>query len=417
VLALALLLAPSAVARSEEALRLTLDDALARLHRQSPELLAGALKVQAARGDVRTARLLPNPVLSAGVGNLPLGRTNPRGLGVGDTVTSTVGAEQEVPLWGKRGARIEAAEHKAGAAEEERIDLEQQLSFEVRDRFTALLEASERLRLARENLDHYRETVRITGERARSGDISPAEFDKVALEQRGFEKEVDEAELDRHEAVAALLPLVGTDAVDIEPVGTLGLPDVPADPEHLVTDALTRRPDLRAAEREQASADAALRLALASRWPNVTVGLAYTHSEFLVSGDLANSLGTTFSVPLPVFDRNQGEIQRAEAEALIAKHEVDRLRLTIPQDVRGAVTRYRVARERVGRFENGFLRQAEEARKAAEASYREGAVSLLEFLEAERTYVETARDHLEALRDVNTAAFELTRAAALEVSP
>ena len=82
-----------------------------------------------------------------------------------------------------------------------------------------------------------------------------------------------------------------------------------------------------------------------------------------------------------------------------------------------AMTSYAIARERARRFEEAFLRQAREARHAAEVSFREGAVSLLEFLEAERTYVQTEREHLAALRDLNTAAFDVTRAAALEVSP
>src|SRR5204863_4302406 len=138
------------------------------------------------------------------VGNLPLGQTNPPGLSAGQTVTATVGVAQEIPLWGKRGARIEAAEQKRIGAEAGRADLERQLAFEVRSRFVALLEATARLRLARENLDRYRESVRITGARAHEGDISAAEFDKVALEQRVFEHEVADAELDRREAVAAL---------------------------------------------------------------------------------------------------------------------------------------------------------------------------------------------------------------------
>ena len=81
------------------------------------------------------------------------------------------------------------------------------------------------------------------------------------------------------------------------------------------------------------------------------------------------------------------------------------------------MTSYTIARERARRFEEAFLRQAGEARHAAEVSFREGAVSLLEFLEAERTYVQTEREHLAALRDASTAAFDVTRAAALEVSP
>src|SRR5439155_675699 len=197
--------------------------------------------------------------------NFPLGRTNPGGLGVGDTVVSQVGLAEEVLLPGKRGARRAAAQGREEAAAAERADLERRLAFELRARFAALLEASERLRLARENLDRYRETVRVSEARAREGDISHAELDKIALEQ--------------------------------------------------------------------------------------------------------------------------GEIERAEAEALIARREVEKLRLAIPQEVRSAVASYTIARERVARFEDAFLRQAREARHAAEVSFREGAVSLLEFLEAERTYV------------------------------
>ena len=414
LLVLALALLPSRL-RAEEPFRVTLDDALTLLRRQNPKLLAGALRIRAAHGDVTTAGLLPNPTLSTGVGNLPLGRTNPQGLGVGATVTSSVGLEEEVPLPGKRSARVASARWREAQAAAERTDLERTLAFEARSRFVALLEASRRLGLAQENLDHYRDTVGVSQARAREGEISPAEFDKIALEQRGFEREVADAEVDRRHAAAALLPLLGVEAGDVEAVGELVLPPPPDDVDHLIAEALARRPDLKAAERAADAADATLRLARAERWPNPTLGLQYTHSEFLVSGDLANQLGASVALPVPVFNRNQGEIERAAAEALIARHEIDRLRLEIPQEVRAAVTELAVARGRAQRFEDGFLRQAREARTAAEASYREGAVSLLEFLEAERTYLQTERDHLDALRDANTAAFALTQAGALEV--
>ena len=411
-----LALASSALA-GEQRVRLTLDESLVLLRRQNPEVLAGVLRVRAAGGDLRTARALPNPTLSAGAGNFALGRTNPHGLGPGDTVVSQVGLEEELVLWGKRGARIAAATGHEAQAEAERADLDRKLAFEVRSHFVEVMVTSERLRLARENLERYRETVRVSEARARNGDISTADFDKIALEQRGFEHEVADAEVARREAVGELLPLLGVDAGDVEAVGDLAPPAVPDDLDHLLTEALARRPDLKAAERAAEAAEAALRLARAEAWPNVTVGLGYTHSEFLVSGDLSNQIGANFSLPLPVFNRNQGEIQRAEAEALIARHEAQKLRLEIPQEVRTAVASYGVARERVSRFEQAFLRQAAEARKATEVSYREGAISLLEFLEAERSNVQTQREHLDALRDAQVAAFDVTRAAALEVKP
>src|SRR5206468_490487 len=204
-------------ARGEDTVRLTLDEALAGLRRQNPELLAGALHVRAAHGDVVTASLLPNPTLSAGAGNFPLGRTNPSGIGVGDTVVSQVGLEEEVLLPGKRGARLAAAHRREAAAAAERADLERRLTFELRARFVALL------------------------------------------------------------------PRVGAEAADGGPVGTLALPPAPEDAAHLASEALERRPDLRAAERAEEAAEAALRLARAERWPNPTLGVQYTHSEFQVS--------------------------------------------------------------------------------------------------------------------------------------
>jgi len=411
------LLASGPAPRAQERVRLTMDEALALLRRQNPEVLSAALQVRAAHGDVTTARLYPNPTLSGAAGDFAIGPTNPHGLSVGQTVVGEVGLEQEILLWGKRSKRIATASAREAAAEAARADLDRTLSFTLRSRFTDVLITSERLALAQENLAHYRETVRVSEARARTGEISPADLDKIMLEQRTFEREVADAEVDRRQAVAELLPLVGLDAVDVEAAGDLAVPPVPDDAARLTGDALARRPDLRAAERAVEAADAALALARAEAWPNVTLGVEYTHSQHTIAGDLADQVGGTMSVPLPVFDRNQGDIERAEAEALIARHEVAKLRLEIPQEIRSALGAYAVARDRVRRFEEAFLREASEARQAAEVSYREGASSLLEFLEAERAYVGTQRDHLDALHDAQIAAWDVTRSAALEGSP
>lgn len=411
LLPLAVIAAPASPA---ETLRVTLDEAVALLRRQNPEVLSAALRVRAAGGDLAASRRFPNPVLSVGAGNFPVGRTNPPGLGVGDTAIEQVGVAEELVLWGKRGAKIAAAGGKQAAAAETRADVERELAFEVRARFAALLVTSERLRLAEQNLDRYRELVRVSGARAKAGEIPGAEFDKISLEQRTFERERDDADVERRRTVAELLPLLGADAADVVPVGDLRLPDAPTDAERLAADALGRRPDVRAAEREVEAADAALRLAQAERWPNVTVGVQYTHDQFTISGDLPNSIAGNVSLPIPVLDQNQGQITRAESEAMIARHDLKKLRLSVPQEVRAAVHEYEVARGRVDRFEHGFLREADDARHAAEVAYREGAITLLEFLEAERTWIDAHRDHLDALKDGFTAAFDVERAAALE---
>lgn len=418
ILGLAVALAGTPLGAAEPApTALTLDEALRLMRQQNPDTLAQALRLRAARGDVVTARLLPNPTLSTGVANLPLGRTNPQGLSAGQTVGSQVGLTQELQLWGRRSARIEAAQGREAQTSADRADLDRQLAYAVRTAFVDLLLSDERVRLAHQTFDEYRETVRVSEARARAGEISPAELDKIRLEQRTVEHDVADAELAHRQAVATLLPLIGETGGDVTASGDVATPAVPGDVDGLIAGALERRPDLQAATHAAEAAEAALRQARAERWPDPTVGLVYTHSEFQISGDLRDQLGATLSFPVPVFDRNQGAIQRAEAEALIAHHDVDKLRLTIPQEVRTAVATYTSAAERVRRFEAGFLAQARTARHAAEVAYREGTAGLLDLLEAERTYVQTLRDHLDARRDAYAAAFDVTRAAALEVSP
>ena len=393
-----------------------MDEAVERMRQQNPDTIAAALKVRAAEGDLRAARAYPNPTFSTSVGNFAIGHTNPAGLSTSETVVVQGGLSQELVLWGKRPARIAQATHDVASAEAGRADFDRTATFEVRRRFLDVLVAGERSRLARENLDRYRETVRVSEARARAGDIAPTEAEKIALEQRTFERELADAELDRRQAVAELLPMLGSDADDVEAVGSLTLPPAPGAVDTLVDGALTRRPDLHAAEADVASAEAALRLAHAQAWPNPTVGVGYTHSQFTISGDLPNSIGGNLSIALPVADQNQGAIQRAEAQELTAREATRKLRLTIPQEVRTAVASYESAHVRVERFQQGFLKQAEAARRAAEVSYRNGAVSPLELLEAERTYIQTQRDYLDALHDGHLAAYDVTRAAALEVA-
>jgi len=418
ILGLAVVLAGTPLGAAEPVpATLTLDEALRLMRQQNPDTLAQELRLRAARGDVVTARMIPNPTLSTGVANLPLGRTNPPGLSAGQTVGAQVGLTEELQLWGRRSARVAAAQGREAQTTAERSDLDRQLSYAVRTAFVDLLLSDERVRLAHQTLDEYLETVRVSEARARAGEISPAELDKIRLEQRTVEHDLADAELAHRQAVATILPLIGETAGDVTATGDVGAPAVPGDVDGLIAGALERRPDLLAATHAADAAEAALRQARAERWPDPTVGLVYTHSEFQISGDLRDQLGATLSLPVPVFDRNQGTIQRAEAEALIAHHDVDKLRLAIPQEVRTAVATYTSAAQRVRRFEAGFLAQARTARHAAEVSYREGTAGILDLLEAERTYVQTLRDHLDARRDAYDAAFDVTRAAALEVAP
>lgn len=396
------------------AITLTLDDALALARQHSPRVQTAEQQIRAAHGDLTTARTYPNPVLAGSTGNFALGHTNPHGLDASDTVVGQVGISEEIILPGKRRAQREAAESGVAQAEAERSDTLRDVATSVRQQFATAQIATEAVRVARENLARYRDTVRVNAQRATAGAIAPAEADRIALEEAGFEKLVADAEGDRRTALATLAELLGLEPGEVETRGPIALPSLSTNVDALTTQALEQRADLRASEHAADAADANLRLAHANAIPNPTVGVQYTHSEFQVSGDLADSMGVSLSLPLPILDRNQGGIERSAAEAQMAHSAVDTLKRTIPREIATAAAAYTAARDRVQHFERDYLQQAGRARAAAEASYREGAISLLELLEAERAARQTQRDYLDALRDGHVAAAALQHAAGVE---
>ena len=169
--------------------------------------------------------------------------------------------------------------------------------------------------------------------------------------------------------------------------------------------ALERRPDLRAAGAARVQADAQLASAERERLPDISVGGAYTHSDFTVSGDNPNTLALTLSLPLPLFDRNQANIGRAQLDQRRADNDGERLRIAVARDVAEAVRRGRArrrcwrcsstgGRRRAGRADR-HVRQGRHALARRDRAagrrevYRAGAISLIQLLEAQRTYLDT----------------------------
>ena len=195
----------------------------------------------------------------------------------------------------------------------------------------------------------------------------------------------------------------------------------------ITTRALERRPDLRAAGAARVRADAQLASAERDALPDITLGGAYTHSDFTVSGDNPNTLALTLSLPLPLFDRNQANIGRARLDQRRADNDGERLRIAVARDVSEAVRKGTRAGTLLSVFERpagaevpgtptgtsdkgGMLSRAETALRVAEKSYRAGAISLIELLEAQRTYLDTQAQYLRALYDFRQATVDVTHA-------
>jgi cobalt-zinc-cadmium efflux system outer membrane protein len=391
-------------------------DALDALARGSPALADARAAEAAARGDLTQAGLVPNPTLSVGAGNLPV-RANVtpsgNGNGIASNLVASVGIDQPIELGGKRGRRVAQARSALAAATASRADALRAATFELRRDFWDAVRARERRALAEQVLSRYAETIRITRARYESQDISSIDLEKVELEGAQHENELADAVAAQRSSVAQLLALVGPAAPPtVQVQGDLALAAPALDPERLVARARDARPDLAAARHAAEAARGAVRLAEAQAVPDLTVGASYAHSRAIAAGDNPDTLAFTVAVPLPLFHRNQGDIAHARAEADRAKHAAEALEAQVRQDVLGAHARYAAAAEKVKRYEGGALQRAERALSVAEKTWRAGDRSLLELLEAERTYIELRGDYLDTLFELREARLELERAVA-----
>ncbi len=245
--------------------------------------------------------------------------------------------------------------------------------------------------------------------------FSLAEAQKIELEGLKYQNAVIDAEMELDLArrkLATLLNLASTSQLPGTAVGVdTGTPRSVPLLEPLLSRALQERPDLLAARKSQQAAEASLALARREAYPDPSLGVTYTHSEFTVSGDNANSLALTLSLPLPLFDRNQGGVARSQLAVRRSDSDVARADLQVRQDVAEAVRRVERATAVLDVFEGGgMITRADRALRVAEASYKAGAVSLLELLEAQRTFTETRMQYLEAQDEYRKAQASLKHA-------
>jgi cobalt-zinc-cadmium efflux system outer membrane protein len=312
-------------------------------------------------------------------------------------------------LWGKRRLRIEGAEAGVASAKEEERDVLRQLRAAVKHAFFDVLHDERQLDFAHANQERYDKIAALNERRFKGGDLAEAEFRKIQLEQLKYFAQVEAAQRGLSESRQLLGRLLGIgDAVTAS--GQLAVPVINLTGQDLIAVAMANRPDAAALQRERERAALALQLAKRERYPDVTVGVDYTHSEFVIAGDNRNTVGFGFSVPLPVLNQNQGEIAKADVALRQADNDLARLRLDLTQEVHNALVAYQGAERLRHTFESGYLDRAKITVDAAEASYRVGAALLIELLDAERTYTATETDYVDAVAAARASVTALEKA-------
>jgi len=416
-----------------EAPGLTIEQAVAIALQKNRDVIAAKMEIEGAQLDVVAARIYPNPTAQVGVGNLVLGKANDQ-MGqlqsqpgfFGQPVISA-GISEIIDVWSKRGARIRAADRGVEQRRYLTEDALREVVYAVRSAFADAVRAESERDMAKEVAARYADTVRLSQSRFRAGDIAESELRKIELEQLRYENAVLDSELQVEVARQRLVALLGLSASEGLPGGKLVEPETQPtfDLKQLIADALEHRPDLRAATVGRSAAEARLASAEREAYPDLTLGATYTHSEFTISGDNPNALGLSLSLPLPLFDRNQANIGKARLDIRHADNDSLRLRLVIEHDVAQAVRKAQRSQALLAVFEKpggggmtstattdtgGMLARAETALRVAEKSYKAGAISLLELLDAQRTYLDTRAQYLHARQDFRQAAIDVAHA-------
>ena len=399
--------------------RLTMDEAVQIAFRLNRDIIAARLDLQEAEFDKVAAKLYPNPIFSYQVGDLVLGHGNPQSQsppvrpGFFSQTVHSVGVSQVIDIWAKRTRRIDAAEQGLKYKRLLLEDVLREVAYAVRSAFADVIRQRSELEFSIEVRDRYNETVRLSRARFSAGEISEAEFRKIELEGLKYQNAVIDNQTQRDLAVQSLAAVMGYARVDEIPdiFGDAEISRLERSTDDLSEEAIRTRPDMRALIEGKRYASTVLSSAQREAYPDLTLGVTYTHSEFQVSGDNPNSLALGISMPIPLFDRNQPNIGRAEVSIRRFDNEQQRLTLLVRHDVAMAVRSFKRAETLLGLFkQGGMLERAETSLRVAEKSYKAGAVSLLEFLEAQRTYLEIHDEFLHAQHDQQKSAVDLMHA-------
>jgi cobalt-zinc-cadmium efflux system outer membrane protein len=393
-----------------------MDQTVATALQRNRDVIAAKLDIEVAQLDRVAAGIYPNPTFSYTLGNIVLGPGNndnkgPR-PGPFDQTVHTIGVSEVIDIWNKRGARITAADRGVELKRLQVEDALREIALRVRGAHADVLREQTENQLSHDARSHYEETIRLSRARAKAGEISESELRKIELEGLKYTTAVldADAELEASRSrLAALMGLPATVAAGLR-VADEPPPRSPLSVQALTQRAFAQRPDVRANKQARAFADATLASARREAFPDLSLGVAYTHSGFTVSGDNPNTLALTLSFPLPIFDRNQAAIGKAALEQRRADNEAEKLALHVQHEVAEAVRREERARAVVDLYEGGMLERTETALKVAEKSYKAGAVSLLELLEAQRTYLQIRSDYLKARNVLQQARIDITHA-------
>jgi cobalt-zinc-cadmium efflux system outer membrane protein len=377
--------------------RLSLAGAEALWTERNRELKLARDAVEGAEADKIGAAQRPNPTFSTQVGTIS---RNP-GVGTGGLrdkmMDTTIGISQLIERGDKREHRMRGAQSLLDATRQDLSDTLRSQRMALRQAYYDLVLAQEKSRILEESAALYRKSVEASQLRHRAGDIPLSELSRIRVEALRAENEARQAVNDRARAQLGLAYLIGQEAT----AGTIRAVDgwMPVtDTAAGIALDIDRRPDVQAALNRVQAAEAAADLARSLKTRDITVGLSFEHNPTGTTW-ANNSAGVSASVPLFVNYGYEGEIRRAEANLQVARDQLEQVRAMALADAARARSDLEAAAQRSKRYEEELLGEAERAARAAEFAYKQGALGLMDLLDARRTYKATQIDAVTASAD------------------
>ncbi len=395
---------------------LTIAQAVDEAVQRNLSLLAERSNLSIADAAMVTARLRPNPVASFSADHLDLLGTGFDEMNNGGPSEVALRVDLPIERGRKREARVEVASAVRSLAEAQFADAVRALRLDVTLACIDVLAARATRTLVADNLRAFEDLANVNRARVAAGSIAPFESIRSDVAMLQFRSTVVRAELDLATATARLRTLVGRSPSDpLDLVGDLAAASagMASDVGQLEQIALKTRPDLRALQLTQTRSIADLRLQEALGKIDYSLGAEYRRQQGLAGR--SNSLGFFVSAPLPVFNRNQGEIARAGAEGEQAVRQLSARRAQVLADVRTTYHEYVTNRDLVEGIERELLKPATSARDISAYAYRTGGTSLLELLDAQRAFNDTMQSYLEAQASLRRAVSRLNAAVGTEV--
>jgi len=394
-LIVAMLFAPQVLSQAVKgSVGISLEDAIQLAIQHNHVLLATRTTIQQSEAEEVTANLRPNPTLFTDWEYLPFFTPSSWSADyLHDSTEADIGLSYLFERGRKRQARYQAAKDQTAQTRSLVADSERGLTFQVATLFINVQLDESTLGLAKQDLKSFQNTVDVGESQYKSGGISENDFLKIKLQLLQFQNDLEQAQLARVQALSDLRQLLGYESVpaDYDVESSFDYLPLMVQLDDLELRALQNRPDLRAAQQGVTAANSQLTLARANGKQDVTVSGNYSH----VNG--INAATLLLSIPIPVFNRNQGEIARSRFAITQAEEQKLAANGQVLTDVKDAYESLQSNDRVVNLYRSSYLDVAQKSRDISEFAYRRGAISLLDFLDAERTYRATQLAYRQSL--------------------